>query len=89
MMRQRTEHRAPRPVRAAPAALSKMLSRAWSLPPRRNFIAIERNLRVPMALDPPPELVAAVVHVGPHDFSIQSPSELVISQATGKEAAHA
>jgi uncharacterized protein len=49
MMRQRTELRAPRPVRPAPAALSKMLSRAWSLPPQRNFVAIERNLRVPMS----------------------------------------
>ena len=37
-MRQSTELRAPRPVRPAAAALGKMLSRAWSLPPQRNFI---------------------------------------------------
>jgi uncharacterized protein len=49
MMRQSTELRAPRPVRPAAAALSKMLSRAWSLPPQRNFVAIERNVQVPMS----------------------------------------
>jgi uncharacterized protein len=48
-MRQRTERRAPRPVRPAAATLSKMLSRAWSLPPRRNFVAVERNVQVPMS----------------------------------------
>jgi uncharacterized protein len=48
-MRQSSERRAPRPVRPAPAALSKMLSRSWSLPPQRNFVAVERNLRVPMS----------------------------------------
>ena len=26
-----------------------MLSRAWSLPPQRNFVAIERNVQVPMS----------------------------------------
>ena len=36
-MRHSTEHRAPRPVRPAAAALSRMLSRSWSLPPQRNF----------------------------------------------------
>ncbi|HJY97346.1 MAG TPA: CocE/NonD family hydrolase, partial [Streptosporangiaceae bacterium] len=48
-MRQRTDRRAPRPVGPAAAALSKMLSRAWSLPPQRNFVAIERNVQVPMS----------------------------------------
>ena len=48
-MRHSTEHRAPRPVRSAAAALSRMLSRSWSLPPQRNYVAVERNLRVPMS----------------------------------------
>jgi len=48
-MRQSTHRQAPRPVRPAAAALSKMLSRAWSLPPQRNFVAIERNVQVPMS----------------------------------------
>jgi hypothetical protein len=39
-MRQSTDRRAPRPVGPAAAALSKMLSRAWSLPPQRNFVEI-------------------------------------------------
>jgi predicted acyl esterase len=45
----RTDRQAPRPVRSGPATLSKILSRAWSLPPQRNFVAIERNLEVPMS----------------------------------------
>jgi uncharacterized protein len=48
-MRHSTERRAPRPVRPAAAALSKMLSRAWSLPAQRNFVAVERNVQVPMS----------------------------------------
>jgi uncharacterized protein len=48
-MRHSTERRAPRPVRPAAAALSKMLSRAWSLPAQRNFVALERNVQVPMS----------------------------------------
>ena len=48
-MRQSTDHRTARPVGPAAAALSKMLSRAWSLPPQRNFVAIERNVQVPMS----------------------------------------
>jgi uncharacterized protein len=48
-MRQRAERRAPRPVRPAAAAFSKMLSRAWSLPPQRNLVAVERNVQVPMS----------------------------------------
>jgi hypothetical protein len=110
MIRQRTELRAPRPVRPARAALSKMLSRAWSLPSQRNFVAIERNLRVPMP-DGTVLLADHQIAGGAHPrlarnpgngqvdaraedfvithYSIHSPSELVISQATGKEAAHA
>jgi len=48
-MRHSTHRQAPRPVRPAAAAVSKMLSRAWSLPPQRNFVAIERNVQVPMS----------------------------------------
>jgi uncharacterized protein len=48
-MGQSTEQRAPRPVRPGAAAVSKMLSRAWSLPPQRNFVAVERNVQVPMS----------------------------------------
>ena len=39
----------PRPLHPAAAALSKVLSRAWSLPPQRNRVAIERGLHVPMS----------------------------------------
>ena len=48
-MRHSTERRAPRPLRSAAAALSKMVSRSWSLPPQRNFVAVERNVQVPMS----------------------------------------
>jgi putative CocE/NonD family hydrolase len=48
-MRQSTHRPAPRPVGPAAAAFSKMLSRTWSLPPQRNFVAIERNVQVPMS----------------------------------------
>jgi uncharacterized protein len=48
-MGQRTDRRPPRPVGPAAAALSKVLSRAWSLPPQRNFVAVERNVQVPMS----------------------------------------
>ena len=42
---------APLPRRLSPAAgaLSKVLSRAWSLPPQRNQVTIERDLHVPMS----------------------------------------
>jgi predicted acyl esterase len=40
---------APRPLGRAADAVSKALSRAWELPPRRNFVAAERGLRVPMS----------------------------------------
>ena len=48
-MRQSTDRRAARPVRLAAAAFTKMLSRAWSLPPQRTFVAVERDVRVPMS----------------------------------------
>ena len=48
-MRQSTDRRAVRPVGRAAAAVSTMLTRAWSLPPQRNFVAVERNLPVPMS----------------------------------------
>jgi uncharacterized protein len=49
MMRQSTDRRAARPTRPAAAAVSKMVSRAWSLPPQRTFVAIERDVQVPMS----------------------------------------
>src|SRR6516164_9740610 len=48
-MRQSTDRRVARPVRPAAAAVSKMVSRAWSLPPQRTFVAIERNVQIPMS----------------------------------------
>jgi uncharacterized protein len=48
-MSKRTDRQAPRPVGTAASAVSKMLSRAWSLPPQRNYVAIERNVQVPMS----------------------------------------
>jgi uncharacterized protein len=45
----KTDRQPPRPAGPAAAALSKVLSRAWSLPPQRNFVAVERNVRVPMS----------------------------------------
>jgi len=48
-MRQSTDRQAPRPLGSRAAALSRMVSRAWSLPPRRNYVAVERNVKVPMS----------------------------------------
>jgi putative CocE/NonD family hydrolase len=48
-MRHSARRQAPRPLRPGPAAVSKMLSRAWSLPPQRNFVAVQRNVQVPMS----------------------------------------
>ena len=48
-MRQSTDRQAPRPLGSRAAALSKVVSRAWSLPPPRNFVAIERNVQVPVS----------------------------------------
>jgi uncharacterized protein len=39
----------PRPLSPAAAALGKVLSRAWSLPPQRNQVAVERDVQVPMS----------------------------------------
>jgi putative CocE/NonD family hydrolase len=38
-----------RPLGRGAAAAGAALSRAWSLPPRRNYVAIQRGLRVPMS----------------------------------------
>ena len=40
---------APRPLSRSASALGAALSRAWSLPPQRNFVAIDRHLEVPMS----------------------------------------
>jgi uncharacterized protein len=40
---------APRPLGRAAVAMGKALSRAWSLPPRRNYVAVDRDVRVPMS----------------------------------------
>jgi X-Pro dipeptidyl-peptidase (S15 family) len=45
----RSRNTAPRPLGRAAAAASKALSRAWSLPPQRNYVAADRNVRVPMS----------------------------------------
>ncbi len=39
----------PRPLSPAAAALGKMFTRAWSLPPQRNQVAVERNVEVLMS----------------------------------------
>ena len=39
----------PRALSPAAASLSKMFSRAWSLPPQRNRVAVERDVGVPMS----------------------------------------
>jgi hypothetical protein len=75
-MRQSTDRQAPRPLRSRAAALSKMVSRAWSLP---RFARNPGNGQVDA-----PAKGFVVTH-----YSVQSPSALVISQTTGKEAAHA
>jgi predicted acyl esterase len=38
-----------RPLSPAAAGLGKVLSRAWSLPPQRNQVAVERDVQVPMS----------------------------------------
>ena len=38
-----------RPLRPGAVALGKIMTRAWSLPPQRNQVAIERDLQVPMS----------------------------------------
>jgi uncharacterized protein len=40
---------APRPLSRGATAVSAALERAWSLPPRTNYVAVQRGLRVPMS----------------------------------------
>jgi uncharacterized protein len=40
---------AVRPLGRGAAAAGAALSRAWSLPPRRNYVAVQRGLQVPMS----------------------------------------
>ena len=51
MTRQRSDskQRPPRPLSPGAVALGKMLARAWSLPPQRNQVMVERDLPVPMS----------------------------------------
>ena len=39
----------PRPLSRAAATMSKVLTRAWSLPPQRNYVAVDRAVQVPMS----------------------------------------
>ena len=39
----------PRPLSRRAAALGKAAARAWSLPPQRNRVAVERDVQVPMS----------------------------------------
>jgi putative CocE/NonD family hydrolase len=39
----------PRPPGSAAVTFSKILTRAWSLPPQRNQVTVERDLQVPMS----------------------------------------
>ena len=41
--------RGPRPLSRGAAALGRAAARAWSLPPRRNRVAVERDVQVPMS----------------------------------------
>ena len=51
MMRQQGSPKAvtARPLSRGAAALGKLAARAWSLPPRRNRVAVERDVQVPMS----------------------------------------
>ena len=40
---------AARPLGPRAVALGALVARAWSLPPRRNRVAVERDLAVPMS----------------------------------------
>jgi hypothetical protein len=40
---------AARPLGPRAVALGALMSRAWSLPPRRNRVTVERDLAVPMS----------------------------------------
>ena len=39
----------PRPLSRAAVTMSRVLSRAWSLPPQRNYVALDRAVQVPMS----------------------------------------
>jgi len=49
-MRQSTDRRAARPVQPAAAAVSPTMSRAWSLPPAKDFEVTHYSNRSPSAL---------------------------------------
>jgi uncharacterized protein len=51
MTRQRgdSKDRLVRPLSPGAVALGKMLARAWSLPPQRNQVMVERDVQVPMS----------------------------------------
>ena len=51
MMRQQGSPKAvtARPLSRGAAALGKLAARAWSLPPRRNQVMVERDVQVPMS----------------------------------------
>jgi predicted acyl esterase len=68
----------PRPLSRAAVAMSRVLSRAWSLPAQRNYVALDRAVQVPMSdgtvlladhyLPITGQPAATIVQVGPHDF---------------------
>jgi uncharacterized protein len=51
MVRQQDNPKAvtARPLSPGAAALSQLMARAWSLPPRRNQVRVERDVQVPMS----------------------------------------
>src|SRR6266852_9371265 len=51
MVRQRSDGKAvtARPLGPGAATLGQALARAWSLPPQRNQVAVERDVQVPMS----------------------------------------
>jgi uncharacterized protein len=51
MVRQQDNPKAvtARPLSPGAAALGQLMTRAWSLPPRRNQVAVERDVQVPMS----------------------------------------
>jgi len=48
-MRQQTTTYLPNSPGRGAATVSRLLSRAWSLPPQRNRVAVDRDLKVPMS----------------------------------------
>jgi len=51
MVRQQDSPKAvtARPLGPGAAALGRLVTRAWSLPPRRNQVRVERDVQVPMS----------------------------------------